>query len=161
MTLCGERNGFSLWAILLRPANIVRIFAHILLYLFLPLLPSFLFLASARVLAPSDQPAEVESCDKSSCVERQTATCPAGLVDDVLMVILNFSRSLDTPGRPGLQTPPHYCVASISTRFTKESTLYSINSIGACKIDNKYVAVSAKAGPLPNLIWHSLNLLTT
>lgn len=71
----------------------------------------------------SDPPTEVESCDKSSCVERQTATCPAGLVDDVLIVILNLpglSRYLSDGLVYGLAIPTHYCVASISAHFTKE-----------------------------------------
>lgn len=80
-----------------RSANIVRVFVCIR-YFTLSLPPLFfrLSLERARASVPSDQPAEVESCDKSSYVERQTATCPAGLVDDVLMVILNF---------PGLSIP--------------------------------------------------------
>lgn len=166
MTLCGERSGFSLslslslWAYYL--GRQISAFSHTFCSIsFLPLLSLFLFLPSARVLAPSDQPAEVEFCDKSSCVERQTATCPAGLVDDALMVILNFPRSLSIPlGGPGLQTPAHYCAASISARFTKESTLYSINSTDACKIDSEFVAVSTKARPfLNNLMQHLIKFV--
>lgn len=78
-----------------------------------------LSVSSARTCASSGQPREVESCDKSFCVERQTTTCPAGLVDDVLMVILNF-LALDTPERPGLQTPARHCATPISAHFTKE-----------------------------------------
>jgi len=69
---------------------------------------------------------------------------PAGLVDDVLMVILNF---------PGLSIPldglvyrllssVHYCAASISAHFTKELIHCSINNVTYKTIDKHNVAVS-------------------
>jgi len=50
-----------------------------------------LSLECTRALIARIDPRKLNPVTRVSCVERQTATCPAGLVDDVLMVILNFS----------------------------------------------------------------------
>jgi len=51
----------------------------------------FVSLERTRARIARIDPRKLNPVTRVSCVERQTATCPAGLVDDVLMVILNFS----------------------------------------------------------------------